>query len=284
MGTTIRYAGAALLGLLMACAIAACGSDAVALDPVAEAATQTGAAKSMRVEMTMTIASPELGSKPMTVTTKGIAADGRSAMTMRMPAVGGIDLGRFEIRTDGLMMYMRLPFLQKAVPQLKPWIKMDLREVGKDLGIDLAALMELGNQTDPTKALDFLAAAGPVKELGEETVRGVHTTRYKGVIDLELYAKQLEKNGGGKVAARSIRKAIELTGVTTMPVELWIDDNSLVRRMVWDQTVSAKAGQDPTTINATMELSDYGVDAKVAIPPADQTSSFEELRKLGEGG
>ena len=35
----------------MACALAACGSDAVALDPVAEAATKTSAAESMRIEM-----------------------------------------------------------------------------------------------------------------------------------------------------------------------------------------------------------------------------------------
>jgi hypothetical protein len=284
MGTTIRNTLAGLLAALMAFAVAACGGDTVALDPVAAAATKTGAADSMRIEMTMTMASAELGSKPITVTTTGIAADGRSAMTMRMPAVGGIDLGRFEIRADGFVMYMRMPFLQKAAPQLKPWIKVDLRSVGKDLGIDFDALMELGNQTDPTKALDFLGAAGPVKELGAATVRGVKTTRYQGVIDLELYAKQLEKSGGGKAAARSIRKVIELTGRSTMPIELWIDKDSLVRRMTWEQAVSAAAGQDPTTVKARMELFDYGADVHVVIPPDAQTSSFEELQKLGEGG
>ena len=284
MGTTIRNTVLALLAVLMVCAMAACGSDAVALDPVAEAATKTGAAKSMRIEMRMTMASPELGSKPVTVTTKGIAEDGRSAMTMRMPAIGGIDLGQFELRADGLVLYMRMPFLQKAAPQLKPWIKVDLREVGKDLGIDFDALMQLGNQTDPTKALDFLSAAGPVEKLGDATVRGVQTTHYKGVVDLELYAKELEKNGGGKAAAGSIRKVIALTGQSTMPMELWIDEDSLVRRMAWEQTVSAAAGQDPMTVKARMDLFDYGADVHVVIPPDAQTSSFDELQKLGEGG
>jgi hypothetical protein len=284
MGTTIRNTLAGLLAALMVFAVAACGGDAVALDPVATAATKTGAAQSMRIEMTMTMASAELGSKPITVKTTGIAADGRSAMTMRMPAVGGIDLGQFEIRADGFVMYMRMPFLQKAAPQLKPWIKVDLRSLGKDLGIDFDALMELGNQTDPTKALDFLGAAGPVKELGDATVRGVKTTRYKGVIDLELYAKQLEKTGGGKAAASSIRKVIELTGQSSMPIELWIDKDSLVRRMTWEQAVSAVPGQDPTTVKARMDLFDYGADVHVVIPPDAQTSSFEELQKLGEAG
>jgi hypothetical protein len=33
-----------------------------------------------------------------------------------------------------------------------------------------------------------------------------------------------------------------------------------------------------------MDLFDYGVDVNVATPPANQTSSFEELQKLGVGG
>jgi hypothetical protein len=284
MGTPIKNTLVALLAALMVFAIAACGGDAVALDPVAAAATKTDAAKSMRIEMSMTITSPELGSKRVTVTTRGIAADKRSAMTMQVPAIGAIDLGQFEIRADGSVMYMRMPFLQVAAPQLKPWIKLDLREVGKDLGIDFDALTELGNQTDPIKALELLRAAGPVKELGDETVRGVQTTRYKGVIDLEVYARQLEKNGGGKAAAHSIRKVIELTGQSTMPMELWIDENSLVRGMAWEQGVSAAAGQDPMKIKTRMDLFDYGADLHVVIPPAAQTSSFEELQKLGEGG
>jgi hypothetical protein len=193
-------------------------------------------------------------------------------------------LGDFEVRAVGTVMYMRMPFLQAAAPQLKPWIKVDLSEAGKDLGIDLDALMELGNQADPTKALDYLRAAGDVKELGDATVRGVKTTRYKGVIDLERYAKQLEKKGGGKAAAASVRKVMELSGATTMPIELWIDDDSLVRRMVWNQTVAAAAGQDPTTVKATMEMFDYGADVNVVVPPANQTSSFEELQKLGDAG
>ena len=284
MGTTIRNTFAALLAVLMACMIAACGGDSVALDPVAAAATKTGAVESMRIEMSMTMAAPEFGAKPVSFKARGVVARGRSAMTMRMPAVEGVELGQFEFRVNGSVMYMRMPFLQAVAPQLKPWIKLDLREAGKDLGIDLDALMQLSNQTDPTKALDYLRAAGKVEELGDATVRGVKTTHFKGTIDLERYAQQLDKKGGSRAAARTLRKALELTGVTTMPVELWIDDDSLVRRMVYEQTVSAVAGQAPTTVKATMDLFDYGVDVKVVTPPADQTSSFEELQRLGDAG
>jgi soluble P-type ATPase len=67
-----------------------------------------------------------------------------------------------------------------------------------------------------------------------------------------------------------------------MPIELWIDDDSLVRRMVWEQTVSAGAGQAPASVKATMDLFDYGADVKVVIPPGDQTSSIQDLQKLGD--
>jgi hypothetical protein len=278
----MRNTFAALFVALLACALTACGSDAVALDPVAEAATKTSAAESMRIEMTMRMASPEFGAKPVTFKMRGIAANKRSAMTMRMPAVEGVDLGNIEVRADGLVVYMRMPFLQLAAPQLKPWIKVDLDEAGKDLGIDLDALMELSNQSNPTKALDFLRAAGQVKEAGDETVRGVKTTHYKGVVDLERYVKQVERNGGGAAAARSLRKVIELSGKSTMPIELWIDHDSLVRRMVWEQTVSAGAGQAPSSVKATMDLFDYGADVNVVIPPGDQTSSIQDLQKLGD--
>jgi hypothetical protein len=283
MGITMRYAFATLLAALMVGAVAACGGDAVALDPVAQAAAKTGNAQSMRIEMRMTMVSPEFGAKPVTFKTSGVVARGRSAMTMQMPAVEGMDLGQIEVRSIGSVMYMRMPFLQTALPQLKPWIKVDLSEAGKSLGLDLDALMQLSNQTDPTKALDYLRAAGKVDELGDATVRGVKTTRYKGSIDLELYATQLEKKGGGKAAARAIRKVIELAGTSTMPVELWIDDDSLVRRMVWEQAVAA-AGQTASTVKATMDLFDYGVAVKVVTPAADQTSSFADLQKLGDAG
>ena len=284
MRLTTKDAVAVIFALLMACGIAACGSDAVALDPVAEAATKTADAKSMRIEMRMTIAGSGLGSKPVVVTTRGIAAGDRSAMRMRMPAVDGLDLGDFEVRADGLVLYLRMPFLQAAAPQLKPWIKIDLREVGKNLGLDLDALLELGRQTDPTKALDFLKAAGDVEELGRATVRGVETTRYEAVIDLERYADELERNGGGKAASTLIRKAIEVTGKSTMPIEVWIGDDSLVRRMTWEQQVSAGSGRAASTVKATMDLFDYGADVDVVIPSDDQTSSFDELGKLGAGG
>ena len=48
----MRSTFAALFAALLTFGLTACGGDSVALDPVAEAATKTGAAESMRIEMT----------------------------------------------------------------------------------------------------------------------------------------------------------------------------------------------------------------------------------------
>lgn len=273
----------ALLALLLATALTACGGDAVALGPVAEAATKTAAAKSMRLELTMRMTAPEFGAQPVTINATGVSAGERSAMTMRMPAVQGIALGEIETRSDGLVLYLRMPFLQQAAPQLKPWIKVDLRNAGKDLGLDFEALLELSRQTDPTKALEFLRAAGEVEEVGAATVRGTETTHYRGIVDLARFAEQLEDEQGSEAAARSLRKVIELTGKSTMPLELWIDSDSLVRRMTWQQTTVAAEGAAPTKVAATMDLFDYGADVDVVIPPDAQATSLEELQELGKG-
>jgi hypothetical protein len=63
-----------------------------------------------------------------------------------------------------------------------------------------------------------------------------------------------------------------------MPVDVWIDDDGLLRRMSMDMSV---AGQ---TAHLQMEIWDYGVDVNVEAPPADQVGDMGSmLGDLGEG-
>jgi hypothetical protein len=145
------------------------------------------------------------------------------------------------------------------------------------MGLDFQALIDAGQQSDPTQSLQMLrAAGGEVEELGEADVRGVATTHYRGEVDYEQYADVLEQEGKA-AAARSIREVAKLTGQKTVPMEIWVDEDSLVRRMEWEQAMPTESGGKPTTAKATMELFDFGVDVQVTRPPADQTMTFEEL-------
>jgi hypothetical protein len=270
----------ALLALLAAL-VAGCGANEAATDPFAEAAAKTDAAKSMRIEMTVT--TPVVpGAEPVEIEATGVADGDRASMSMTMPPVQGVDLGEIEVRMLGTVMYMRMAFLEEAGPDVKPWVEIDLRTAGKEAGVDIGALLELSKQSDPTQALDFLRAAGEVEEVGQAEVRGVPTTHYRGTIDFEKYADELEqKDGVGPAAARALREVVRQTGQKTVPMELWVDGDSLVRRMKWEQAVPGTGGQPTTTATSTMELFDFGADVEVERPPADETMSFEELQELG---
>jgi hypothetical protein len=270
----MRVTLAALLAVLTACLITACGGDTLALDPVADAATRTEAAKSMRIELSLATAG--VGVQPLTISAKGAVDGERSALTLSMPQSGGVDLGDVELRSDGSVVYMRVPYLQQLAPSLKPWIKLDL-EGARGKGGLVDSLLEASRQADPTQALAYLRAAGDVEELGTATVRGVKTTHYRAVVDLERYAQQLDDGKNGLAAA--IRRVVEETGVKTMPIELWVGDDSLVRRLSWKQATPLPTGQE-AELALTMDLFDFGADVDVTLPSDDETTSFSEVLKL----
>lgn len=197
------------------------------------------------------------------------AAARRVHLTMDMAQAGEI-----ELVMDGFVMYMRMELLQQHAPQLKPWVELDLQKVGEEVGLDFEALMQLGRQQDPTAALEQLRAAGEVEELGEEEVRGVGTTHYRTTIDVERYVELVED----PKAAESIRRVMELTGQGSIPMEIWVDEDQLVRRLEWTQSVRAGGQQATTTM--TIELSDFGAEVAIEPPPSDQVTPFEELLEL----
>jgi hypothetical protein len=260
----------ALLLVGGALALVGCGGDDVALDPVAEAATKTSELPSYRasLEVTMTV-------EGETVRMRGTGAFDNERrlgqMKMRMEGAQQVLPGGMEMVMQGSVFYLRMPALQQLVPDLKPWIEFDLEELGDGMGVDLAALMEASSQQDPRQALDYLKAAGDVEEVGEERIRGVETTRYEGVIDMRQVADRMTDEGN-EAAADAVRKTVELTGQNRIPFEIWVDDDSLVRRMRLDQKV---AQADSARI--TMELFDFGVDVAVQVPPRNQVTTLDEM-------
>jgi hypothetical protein len=46
---------------------------------------------------------------------------------------------RVDVIMDGLVMYMRMPFLTRLIPGGRPWLELDLEELGRQAGIDIAA-------------------------------------------------------------------------------------------------------------------------------------------------
>ncbi|OFW72629.1 MAG: hypothetical protein A2Y55_11005 [Actinobacteria bacterium RBG_16_68_12] len=270
--------------LLVPVVLAGCGGgDAIALDPVAEAATKTRDVDSMRISMTGTMTLPDAPGEVVRFSATGAADNraGRSSLRMTMSPLSGMpELGEFEAVMDGLVMYMRMPFLEDE----KPWLKFDLRSAGRDLGIDLESLLELGRQNDPLQTLDYLRAAGSVEELGREKVRGVDTTHYRSEIDYARYADLVEHEN--PEAARAIRALLEQTGgALVVPMEIWIDEEGLVRRQALELelAIPSGAGSAPTRMTQTMEFYDFDAPVDIRVPPPDEVANPDELTEAETG-
>jgi hypothetical protein len=286
--TALAWAGLLLTGLV------ACGGDdeeATPLEVVRAAATETAEARTARMEMSMTGSGlPGLGDRTVAIDMDGVidfdARTGQFTMDLSSLGIPGAS-GSVEMVFSDLVVYMKLPAaLAGQLP--KPWLKIDLAEAGRQEGIDLDALSQLGS-SDPTQALDYLrGASSDITEVGREELRGTATTHYRATLDLRLAAQQLE--GEQKQA---LEKLIATTGLGSYPAELWIDDDGRLRKMdlsidlsqlklpAREATTSEGAAASAGTMNVTMELFDFGVDVDVAPPPAAEVVDIAELQGQG---
>jgi hypothetical protein len=262
-----------LLGVLLICALtpvaAGCGAqDSVknAVDPVAQAATNTANAGSVQVAM-----SGKISAAGQEVPLKGEGVFdlkrklGQITMTTNVPGQGDV---RVEEIIDGLVIYMRTDALAQALPSGKKWLKIDLVEAGRQSGVDVGALQQLGGSGDPTQFLSYLAKAGDVRKVGAEDINGTPTTHYHATID---FAK-LAKSAGG--AADSVRQLQKLTGQKSLPTDIWIDASQRVRR----QTVAISTQRPvPIDFDLTIDYERFGVPVDVHAPAASETADAAEL-------
>jgi hypothetical protein len=262
-----------LLGVLLICALtpvaAGCGAeDSVknAVDPVAQAATNTANAGSVQVAMSGKISA---AGQEIPLQGEGVfdlkRKLGQITMTTNVPGQGDV---RVEEVIDGLVIYMRADALAQALPSGKKWLKIDLVEAGRQSGVDIGALQQLGGSGDPTQFLSYLAKAGDVRKVGAEDINGTPTTHYHATID---FAK-LAKSAGG--AADSVRQLQKLTGQKSLPTDIWIDGSQRVRR----QTVAISTQRPvPIDFDLTIDYERFGVPVDVHAPAASETADAAEL-------
>ncbi len=165
--------------------------------------------------------------------------------------------------TDQQQLYLRSPLFAGKLPGGKSWLKVDLAKAARTPGIDLDALGASGPSQDPAQGLDYLQGAGAARRLGAAQINGVATTHYQVQVDL----KRAAKRSSGATAKRSINRLIAaLGGPTSLPIDVWIDGDHLVRRqrVAYNATV---AGQR-STFDITTDYTDFGAKLD-ATPPAD---------------
>lgn len=243
---------------------------------VAAASTRTTAAKNARVEL-----NGDVATMGQTVTLNGTGAIDFANQTFQLNlTVPG--MGTIEERFLDEVIYVKIPDEQAAQFGGKPWLKIDPKAVSGSGGQNPFGSLDSSN---PAQILATLQGAGSVTKVGDDTVRGARTVHYKADIDV---AKAADAQKLTPAQRQQLQQA--LGGKSTIPADVWLDEQGLVRRLTIDIEASPPAGGaassgSPTSVKTkiSMEFFDYGqADTAVSAPPADQVTDFSQI--LGQLG
>jgi hypothetical protein len=265
----MRSAALCSLATAAVLALAACGGDALALDPVAKAATKTSTMPSFRFDLTASIG---VMGHAFTMTADGVADTTHDAASMSFHFAGaGVAPSMAGQSADAMIVghtvYMHM---QAFAPLLKgkQWLKLDLDKAARAKGVTLPS-SSLGTMS-PQDMLHELLAAGTSHEVGTETVDGVRTTHYH--VDIE--PKNLPNVPAKERAA--VQKLFGGFGTTTIPADVWVDGQGLLRR----EQVAMNVGSGKTSLlrmTVTLDLHDFGVAAAIVAPAASDVVDATSL-------
>jgi hypothetical protein len=245
--------------------------SALALDPVASAATKTQHAGAARIRMAISVSSPELqGGKSVDVRGTGVVDGASSEFSFGVGSLGSMHEISLERHGD-YVLYLQMPRLSAQLPAGKHWIEVDASKLGKAAGLDLSKLMS-GGQFQPSDVLSMLQGEGAkVRALGPATVGGTATTHYRITIDT---AKALQDRG----LTSPLLTAAAATLPASIPADVWIGKDGLVRQI--RLALAAAQGR----MSMTMNLSDYGTAASIAAPPSSDVFDATQLAQMGLSG
>lgn len=257
----VARAAAVLLVVLVACGGGGNGDSA---EIVRQAPEKTAAAGSARVGISITFSSGSGGQGVVSGDGLVDLVNNRGAVTLDLGGLGGTLIsGPVDtvLAREGL--FVKLP--PSLLSGSKPWVKIDLSTVAGAAGVNLGSVGQL-QSVDPSQVLQFLkGAADSMKKVGDEQVRDTETTHYRGNLDLNKAAADAPPE-----AQEAIRQAISGLGTSSIPANVWIDDQGRMRRLRL-QTAGESGGPAGTL---EFELYEFGVPADVQVPPADQVTDL----------
>ena len=241
--------------------------------------TQDAGSAKMAMEMKMTG-----GQQDMTITAEGafeFTGQQRGFMKMdlgEMAAQSG--MGEMELILDGTTIYMKMPnAAQMGVTT--PWVKMDAKTMAGGQGLGQPGL----GSSDPSQTMEMLrGVSDDVEEIGTEDIRGTSATHYKATLDLNKAVADAPAK-----TRKEMRQQLKILGTKTLPVDVWVDAEGLLRRMEMTVDMSkadmggAPAGAVPTSMFMRMDLYDFGTDVNVKIPKAKDVTDFAKLQGRAGG-
>jgi hypothetical protein len=256
-----------------------CGTTVATARPTATAgltaaATLTAAvsrttAQTARIAITTTM---QMQGMTVSFTESGAFDFARSRGTLTMDGPAG-----FTELFVPPQMYIKVPAgAGESLPKGKTWVAADTGTSGDLAASGLGGLLPgpVAGNGDPADLLASLTAiSGSVTKQGTTTIRGVPVTEYRVTIDL---AKAAARVPGWEQA--SYKEFTQSTGAKTIPVEVWVDSQNLVRRMREALPMPAGLGAPAgMAVSQTTDFYDFGVPVQVSAPPASEVASLSQL-------
>ena len=285
---------AALAALAPAGALAAgCGSDDLSSISAADAAASTSAAETAKTSMTMKMSGMGIP-LPMSFKARGVTSMNEPRMDMTfdfgqlMALAGAGGDGKVRMLLDQGKVFVDPPAIEGLdLPGDAEWVTADPGKALEAMGIDIAGFSEL-MRISPEQQVAALKAAGSVKTVGEEQVNGVKTVHLRGTVKLSDYLDALPADRRAK-AEKAIEELDKLPGGGVQsfdqptPMDMWVDEDKLVRRMTSKSTIPAQNGVPEGRYEMTMDFDDFGTPLKIQPPASgdvwDATDSITKALK-----
>lgn len=170
--------------------------------------------------------------------------------------------GGVRVILQGDVAYVKLDMLRTLVGATKPWIRLDLKQLGSQAGVDIEQYLAQAQQFDLKTSAAMLTASKDVKPVGTEQVGGVDTTHYLGTFPVAEAIKQLPEDRRGHVQD-------ELANAKDVTFDAWIDGQGLPRKV---ELNGGKPGAG--TFKATAMFKSFNEPVSIKAPAADQVGEL----------
>jgi hypothetical protein len=272
----LAFAAAALLAAVVT-TTGCSGSEVISLETVANAATKTQAVGTARFRFEGSVTFNHDHAQRFEFKGRGLADWRTGSAGAEMTAVykfpnqiqefikqqlGGPLTADFVLdEREGIVLYVKFPFLKGQLPHGKTWMKADIVKIGKRYGLDLDRLKET-KQSDPGNMLAYLESAVEVEKVGSDLVQREVTTHYSTEVDAETIVEESPED-----QQKAMRKYLRLMGIDTYPVDLWVDRDGVVRKIAVELEYKLPSGEY-VKMDLSEEYYDFGIDVAIEPPPA----------------
>lgn len=245
----------------------ASNSSASYLAAVTRAADATDAVPGYKIAMTTTVTR---GGKSVTAQGEGAVDDRGSEGTMTLEVEGQ----KLTELIDKPYVYLQFPSgASTRLTHGKPWVRIDVDTFTQSYD-DQSSLS--GGGQDPSQMLAYLKSAGTVTRVGSDSVRGVSSTHYHAIVELDRLGATARPSE--RAAAEHAAALVErITGAKTMPMDVWVGDDGHVSRISYAFSICTSGGRMNDSLS--MDLYDYGRQPVVSPPPASEVADVDPLLK-----